>query len=135
MRFPEPYFETEDGKLERYLSELVRQLQFFDNEIFREDLGVLYETSRKHNIVEVCADYAMGKNDVYVLANTAAAAIVVSIPAAASAYRRKYTVKNTNTANTVSIEGSGTEFPYVLPAGSTSVVSFISDGNNFWVIK
>jgi hypothetical protein len=78
----------------------------------------------------------MGVNDSVILADASASTLRVTLPTALDAKGLFYTIKRIDTVsvNSVSIEGSGAEFPVVLASGARASKSVFSDGSRFWVI-
>lgn len=134
-RFPEPP-ESFDPELKDYLSEFIRTLEGFDEEIFDESKGVVFEAARKRPVVEVSAAYSMGATESVILADATNGTFAVSLPAALDGQGTFYDIKriDTNAAAVVSVEGSGSEMPVILQGNDRPSVTLYSDGSNFYII-
>jgi hypothetical protein len=134
LRWPEPPSNLEPS-LGSYLRELIRTLGFFDTEIFSQDSGLIFNTSRIRPFVEVSTAYAAGINDSVILADASASNVRITLPEAVSVKGTFYDIKRTDTGGfVVSVEGSGSELPVVLTGASRPSVTLYSDGTRFWII-
>jgi hypothetical protein len=133
FRFTEPT-NIKDSELRSYLNALIRDLQSFDNAIFSQESGVLFNTAKKHPFRHISDAYTMGYKDTVVLADASAGSYAVSLPDSLATKGCFLFIKkvDTNIATVVSVEGSGPEFPFVCSAAGSDLTVF-SDGENFWV--
>ncbi len=92
-----------------------------------------------HSITNADSPYTITETsgEVVILANATAGSITINLPAA-SGNTAKYTVKKTNTANSVTLDGNASE---TIDGGTTAVVStqyesitIVNDNSNWYVI-
>lgn len=135
FRWPEPT-SIMDEETRRYLNELIRSLNSYDNAVFSQDTGLMFETARKRPFTAVTSSHSMGVNDSVLLVDASAATTTITLPLALDAQGTYYDIKKTDTngATVVSVEGSGSEMPVVLNGSGRPSVTLFSDGSNFWII-
>ena len=133
--FPQPS-NIEDPKLRQYLSELIRSLNTFDNDIFSTETKILFGAARKSPKVSVSSTYQMGERECVVLANASAGSFDVTLPSPLDGKDSFYYVKktDTNAATTVTVQGTGGEFPIALSGSARPSVTVFSDGTDYWKI-
>ena len=137
ISFPQPPdLKKEHRELRAYLNELVRTLEHFDDSIFSQETGLMYQTSRLLPVVTTTSAYTMGGLEGVVLANSSAGGFAVTLPTALKSKGKFFEIKkiDANIATIVSVEASGPEFPYLLSSDQRPSLTVCSDGTNFWVV-
>lgn len=132
FRFPEPPANL-PRELQDYLNELTRSLQYYDAEIFSQDGGFVFDTSRLTPNTPITSDYTMGVNDALLLVDTTGGDIDITLPDPLEANQKTFIIKkvDSNAASTITVSGTGSEMPISLTGDTNPTAVVYSNGEEF----